>query len=84
MTKVGLHKLLQSWNLIFLEIPREEMNYPQGFVFGLEKFRGFEIFEGHHFSLLFQLVLETRFRNFGNSFMIMKIYLNAYATREAR
>ena len=53
------------------------MNKPQGFVFGLEKFGGFEIFEGHYFSLLFQLVLKTKFTNFGNSFMIMKIYLNA-------
>ena len=82
--KVGLHKLLQSWNLIFLEIPREEMNYPQGFVFALEKFGGFEIFEGHYFSLLFQSVFKTWFKNFGNSFMIMKIYLNANTTREAR
>ena len=60
------------------------MNSPQVFVFGLEKFRGFEIFEGHYFSLLFQLVLKTQFRNFGNSFMIMKIFLNACTTRGAR
>ena len=59
------------------------MNNPQGFVFGLEKFGGFEIFKGHYFSLLFQLVLKARFRNFGNSFMIMKIYLNACTTRGA-
>ena len=59
------------------------MNNPQGFVFGLEKFGGFEIFEGHYFSLLFQLVLKTQFRNFGNSFMIMKICLNACTTTGA-
>ena len=59
------------------------MNNPQGFVFGLEKFGGFEILVGHYFSLLFQLVLKTWFKNFGNSFMIMKIYLNACTTRGA-
>ena len=53
MTKVGLHKLLQSSNHIFLEILREEINYPQGFVFGLEKFGGLEIFEGHYFCFCF-------------------------------
>ena len=58
------------------------MNNPQGFFFGHEKFGGFEIFEGHYFSLLFHLVLKTWFRNFGNSFMIMKICLNARNTRE--
>ena len=84
MMKGGLHKLLQSLNLIFLEIHREEMNNPQGFVFGLKKFRGFEIFEGHYFSLLFQLVFKTRFRNFGNLFMIMKICLNACTIKGAR
>ena len=60
------------------------MNNPQGFVFGLKKFRGFEIFEGHYFSLLFQLVFKTRFRNFGNLFMIMKICLNACTIKGAR
>ena len=59
------------------------MNNPQGFFFGLEKFGGFEIFEGHYFSFLFQLVLKTQFRNLGNSFMIMKIYLNACTIRGA-
>jgi len=41
--KGGLHKLLQSLNLISLEIPWEEMNNLQGFVFGLEKFGGSKI-----------------------------------------
>ena len=59
------------------------MNNLQGFLFGLEKFGGFEIFEGHYFSLLFQLVLKTQFINFGNSFMIMKICLNACTSRRA-
>jgi len=60
------------------------MNNPQGFVFRVEKDGGFEIIEGHYFSLLFQLVLKTQFRNFGKSFMIIKICLNACTTREAR
>ena len=42
-----------------------------------------EIFKGHHFSLLFQLVLKIKFKIVGNSFLIMKICLNASTTRWA-